>query len=147
MTIVLIALFFLILCRSRICNNGYDDYMSREQTQMINGIFLILVFMRHFAFAICAYCRDVNLILNQFYYLLFVLVIVLLSMRVKLDSSTLLWCGQNLLGLYILQRIPMLLCKEWELTLNPYLSLFVCIVVTIFLAVAFRKYVIGKVRI
>ena len=47
------------------------------------------------AFAICAYCRDVNLILNQFYYLLFVLVIVLLSMRVKLDSFTLLWCGQN----------------------------------------------------
>lgn len=99
------------------------------------------------AFAICAYCRDVNLILNQFYYLLFVLVIVLLSMRVKLDSSTLLWCGQNLLGLYILQRIPMILCKEWELTSNPYLSLFVCIVVTIFLAVAFHKYVIRKVKI
>ena len=99
------------------------------------------------AFAICAYCRDVNLILNQFYYLLFVLVIVLLSMRVKLDSSILLWCGQNLLGLYILQRIPMILCKEWELTSNPYLSLFVCVVVTITLAVAFRKYVIGKVKI
>ena len=99
------------------------------------------------AFAICAYCRDVNLILNQFYYLLFVSVIVLLSMRVKLDSSTLLWCGQNLLGLYILQRIPMILCKEWKLTSNIYLSLFVCIVVTIVLAVAFRKYVIGKVKI
>ena len=99
------------------------------------------------AFAICAYCRDVNLILNQFYYLLFVLVIVLLSMRVKLDSFTLLWCGQNLLGLYILQRIPMILCKEWKLTSNIYLSLFACIIVTIFLAVAFRKYVIGKVRI
>lgn len=99
------------------------------------------------AFAIYAYCRDVNLILNQFYYLLFVLVIVLLSMRVKLDSSTLLWCGQNLLGLYILQRIPMILCKEWKLTSNICLSLFVCIVVTIVLAVAFRKYVIGKVKI
>lgn len=98
------------------------------------------------AFEICAYCRDVNLILNQFYYLLFVLVIVLLSMRVKLDSSTLLWCGKNLLGLYILQRIPMILCKEWEFTSNPYLSLFVCIVVTIFLAVAFCKYVIRKVN-
>lgn len=336
MTIVLIMVFSLILWRSRICNNGYDGYMSRQQTQMINGIFIILVFMRHFnqyvqlgsvievpflylnkilgqlivttfmfysgygvmtsimkehnyvnrmprrrifktmllfdiaiclyvvmnvclniemtwkqiilsfvgwegvgnstwyifailmmysftyigfrisrndlikgllittffiagyiliirkfkdrqyyntvfcyafglwyaiakkkidskilhnnnwwiawggaaiAFAICAYCRDVNLILNQFYYLLFVLVIVLLSMRIKLDSSTLLWCGQNLLGLYILQRIPMILCKEWKFTLNPYLSLFVCIVVTIVLAVAFRKYVIGKVKI
>lgn len=336
MTIVLITVFFLILWKSRICNNGYDGYMSREQTQMINGIFIILVFLRHFnqyvqlnavievpflylnkifgqlivttfmfysgygvmtsimkehnyvnsmprrrifktmllfdiaiclyavmnlclniemtwkqiilsfvgwegvgnstwyifailmmysftyvgfrisrndlikgllittffiagyiliirkfkdsqyyntvfcyafglwyaiakkkidnkilhnnnwwiawggaaiAFAICAYCRDVNLILNQFYYLLFVLVIVLLSMRVKLDSSTLLWCGQNLLGLYILQRIPMILCKEWKLTSNIYLSLFVCIVVTIVLAVAFRKYVIGKVKI
>lgn len=48
MTVVLMAVFFLILWRSRICNNGYDDYMSREQTQMINGIFIILVFMRHF---------------------------------------------------------------------------------------------------
>ena len=48
MTIVLITVFFLILWRSRICNNGYDGYMSREQTQMINGIFIILVFLRHF---------------------------------------------------------------------------------------------------
>ena len=48
MTIALIAVFFLILWKSRICNNGYDSYMNREQTQMINGIFIILVFMRHF---------------------------------------------------------------------------------------------------
>lgn len=68
-------------------------------------------------------------------------------MRVKLDSSVLLWCGQNLLGLYILQRIPMILCKEWGLTSNPYLSFFVCAVVTITLAALFRKYVIGKIKI
>ena len=48
MTIVLIMVFSLILWRSIICNNGYDGYMSREQTQMINGIFIILVFMWHF---------------------------------------------------------------------------------------------------
>ena len=48
MTVVLIAIFCLILLRSRICNNGYDGYMNRDQTQMINGIFIILVFMRHF---------------------------------------------------------------------------------------------------
>lgn len=99
------------------------------------------------AFAICAYVRDVNLVLNQFYYLLFVLVIVLFSMRVKLDSSILLWCGQNLLGLYILQRIPMILCKEWRLTSIPYLSFLMCVVVTVTLAVAFHKYVINMIKI
>ena len=98
-------------------------------------------------FSICAYFRDTNLIINQVYYLLFVLAIVLLSMRVKINNPVFLWCGQNLLGLYILQRIPMVICREYGFTSKPYLCFFICVIVTTILTVVYRKYVIDKIKI
>ena len=99
------------------------------------------------AFAICVRFRDTNLLINQMYYLLFVMVIVMLTMRVKISNKLFWWCGKNLLGLYILQRIPMILCSEFGLVSKPYLSLFICAITTIILTSFYHKYIVEKIRI
>ena len=76
----------------------------------------------------------------------FVLVIVLLSMRVKLDSFTLFMVWTEFVGSIYFATNTYDTMQGGKLS-NIYLSLFACIIVTIVLAVAFRKYVIGKVRI
>ncbi len=76
--------------------------------------------------------------------LFFTAFVVILSMHVSFHNKILMWCGQNLFGLYILQRIPMILFREIGLAdFNIYLYFVVCLVVTVIIAWAFEKYV-GK---
>lgn len=54
MIFVLIFIFFLIFKNSKIFsfvnkNQFNSDFISREFTQTINGIFVILVFLSHFS--------------------------------------------------------------------------------------------------
>lgn len=44
--------------------------------------------------------------------ILFSIIIVLLTMKIKIDSPALRWCGQNLFPLYIYQRIPMIILAK-----------------------------------
>lgn len=73
--------------------------------------------------------------------LLFATVVVLFTMRVSLDNKILRWCGKYLFGLYILQRIPMILFKSLGLaSYNIYLYFALCLVVSVVLAWLFEKY-------
>ena len=65
-------------------------------------------------------------------------------MRVSLNNAVLRWCGKNLFGLYILQRIPMMIFKQVGLaSYDVYLYFIACLVVTVVMAWLFEKYV-GK---
>lgn len=76
--------------------------------------------------------------------MLFALAVVLFTMRVSLNNKVLRWCGKNLFGLYILQRIPMIIFREIGLSdYNIYLYFIVSLVVTVIIAWLFEKY-IGK---
>lgn len=50
MTVVLIALIAMIFAGARYAQNGsfHKDYLSKESTCAVNGIFVFLVFLRHF---------------------------------------------------------------------------------------------------
>ena len=48
MTIILMLTVILTFLSSKIYNDGYKEYIDREQSQTINGIFIILVFLSHF---------------------------------------------------------------------------------------------------
>lgn len=60
MLIVLIVLLLICIYNIKFCyGNGYfDDYMSIEKTTSINGIFVIMVFLRHFS----SYVQYINFI-------------------------------------------------------------------------------------
>lgn len=70
----------------------------------------------------------------------FMLLIVLLSMKIKIESKILSWFGTQVFGVYILQRLPMNFGKymHWN-EQNIYLYFVFCFVVTLMLAVVFHK--------
>ena len=111
------------------------------------SVYYIILILATVAFIVSYLVKDINLIINQLYYLLFVVTIVLISMKVKIYNSVLIWCGKNLLGLYILQRIPMIALQRssWMLT-HPYVYFLLCVIITIGLTVAYRYIVIDKIE-
>ena len=62
--------------------------------------------------------------------------VVLLTMRLTVKNKVLIWCGQNLFELYILQRIPMILLRPWGM--NTYLYFIVCMVITVVMVWPFK---------
>lgn len=75
---------------------------------------------------------------------LFAAAVVLFTMRVSLNNAVLRWCGKNLFGLYILQRIPMVVFREIGVAdFNIYVYFVLSLAVTVLLAWLFDKYV-GK---
>lgn len=70
--------------------------------------------------------------------LLFCAVAVLLTLKITVSNLLLIWSGQHLFELYILQRLPMILFFRLGIaTWNPYVYVALCTLVTILLAIAF----------
>ena len=79
--------------------------------------------------------------LYEMYIVFFMLFVLVLTMRVSVHNKVLMWCGKNLFGLYILQRIPMIVLKEVGLaSYNKYLFFFASLAITVPLAWLFEKY-------
>ncbi len=80
-------------------------------------------------------------ILREFALLTFALLIVLITMKFSIDNKYLRWCGEHLFGIYIMQRLPMMIYKEMGIgDLNIYLYFLLCLITTVFLAYIFEKY-------
>ncbi len=69
----------------------------------------------------------------------FCLVITVFLTKIRISNRILVFCGQYLFEIYILQRIPMILLKEWGLAnINMYMYFILCIIATVLLALGFR---------
>ena len=80
--------------------------------------------------------RFVSINTQNLYAVLFCGVIVTLSMKISFKSKILIWCGQNLFWLYILQRIPMIVFKHFRIDSwgnNIYILL--CAIVTVLMSI------------
>ena len=108
----------------------------------INRIMWFVCFVVSVAAALVTWhYKNVSLVANLLGNMLFALAVVLFSMRVSLNNKVLRWCGKNLFGLYILQRVPMIIFRETGLAdYNIYLYFAGCLVATVVLAVVFEKY-------
>ena len=63
--------------------------------------------------------------------IVFALLVVMMTMKVKIGNKALLWLGVNLFPLYIYQRMPMMVMRElvgseW-LAANPYFFVVICL--------------------
>ncbi|MDO5294928.1 MAG: acyltransferase family protein [bacterium] len=77
----------------------------------------------------------------QFWAVSFALLIVLLTMKVSFNNKMLAWVGENLFGLYILQRIPMLMLRHYGLAAyNPYVYFGVSLIVCLVIGYGFNKF-------
>ena len=71
----------------------------------------------------------------------FALLIVVLSMRIKIDNKMLRWCGELLFPLYIYQRIPMMVMAALVpsfVVQMPLLYIAICFTSTILMAYLYR---------
>lgn len=69
----------------------------------------------------------------------FALILVLVTMKVKLNNRALRWLGINCFGIYILQRIPMALFYEFGLTAHWAVFYVAVVAATLVLAAGFTK--------
>ncbi len=101
---------------------------------------LILTSMFFIIFGIVCPLAMKNTITMQANVFLFSALIVLFTMRVKLDNPMSYWLGKNLFGIYILQRIPMLIfSKIVFLQEHIYIYTIACAIATLLLAWIFGK--------
>ena len=76
----------------------------------------------------------------QLHCIFFVLLIVVLSMKIKCGNKALIWVGKNAFWVYILQRLPMqVLKKHTDIETSTYVYFFVCLLITLLLAAGFGK--------
>lgn len=71
--------------------------------------------------------------------MVFALILVLVTMKVKLNNRALRWLGINCFGIYILQRIPMALFSELGLTAHWAVFYVAVVAATLVLAAGFTK--------
>lgn len=76
--------------------------------------------------------------------IIFALLIVALTMRVRVGNKMLYWCGLSLFPIYIYQRIPMNAIRLWGgdawICSNPNVFIGVCFIITVGIAVLYNKF-------
>lgn len=74
--------------------------------------------------------------------ILFALLIVTVTMRIRIGNPILQWCGENLFPLYIYQRIPMIVLAatlpSWMLSDKPFIYISICLILTILIGMGYR---------
>lgn len=71
--------------------------------------------------------------------LVFALLTVLVSMRISINNKVLQWFGKRVFGIYILQRIPMMILSHFGANENPVLFTAASLALTIVLAEIFER--------
>ncbi len=71
--------------------------------------------------------------------LVFTLLIVFVSMRISINNAVLRWFGKRVFGIYILQRIPMIILQHFGMNDSPLLFAAVSFAITIVLAEIFER--------
>lgn len=67
----------------------------------------------------------------------FILLIVIISMKIKINNPMLMFFGKHVFSIYILQRIPMRLLYQFDFNSSPINMFIVSFAVTLFIALAF----------
>lgn len=86
--------------------------------------------------------RDIMAILSNLQAVVFTIIVLLLTVRIRFKSKALIWLGLNLFPLYIYQRVPMVLLSKWDngefMLTNPYIYVILCAVLTLPFVYLFR---------
>lgn len=108
-----------------------DKFLNRN---IVNYIISLLACL-----TVSTVFRAINGI-SLIYHVFFALFIVLLTMHLTLDNRILRWCGQHLFEIYILQRIPMIICSRVGLfVVSNVLSFAVCLLSTVAFSFVYAK--------
>lgn len=102
--------------------------------------FIFVVNYTLFGLSVIGFIKEEISNYHQLMYLSFVLCIVLISMKVRVNSRVLKWFGENLLSVFILQRLPMIYFSNYEWAQsNHYIYFVLCLCITILLSLLYKK--------
>lgn len=88
----------------------------------------------------CLLRADYGIISYTVYTFMFNMLLILITMKISINSKLLNWFGDHVFSVYILQRIPMILLEHLGFAeKNKYLFLFISILLTMILANIFEK--------
>lgn len=71
----------------------------------------------------------------------FSLMVVWFTMRVNICNNVLIWLGQHLFEIYILQRLPMIILDYYGMTSNVLIYFILCLSITLILVIPFKQIV------
>lgn len=81
--------------------------------------------------------RYLSIVWHNIFSILAVLLIMLITMKIKIGNPVLDFFGRHIFSIFILQRIPMIVLRHLGLTDNKYLFIVLSLIITIPLALAF----------
>ena len=112
-------------------------YKEKIEKVFSNNIFYIVVLSLS---VFCTFVNQNTIYIQIVQMLFFAVVMILGTMYVSFCNPFLEWCGRNLFGMYILQRIPMIVLKELGFAeKNIYLYTVLCFIICCVLALIFNK--------
>lgn len=85
-----------------------DFFLFKKRVWSISMLCSIITFSASYYFA------RRNILLFEIAVIAFAATVVLTSMRMKIGNDILFWLGKNLFGLYMLQRIPMIILADFS---------------------------------
>ena len=112
-----------------------------DKTFMRNDIIWFTGFSVSIAlFAWFSQNRNQNFLFYVLFTFLALAVIVLFMMKVNIKNSVLDWFGQHIFSFFILQRIPMILLKNFGYNKEGYFFIIISFFATVFLSVIFDAF-------
>ena len=90
-------------------------------------------------FLVLFYFRDTAIPVYQLLSVVFSLLVVLVTMKVRFGNKVICWFGQQVFTIYILQRLPMIVLERLGVAANPWLFLAGSFLATVALAAVFDR--------
>ena len=118
-----------------IYKKNIDDLADRKWWLAIGILLFLFCVLYFFPFDVAGFKHNAMSVVFAF-------LIVVLTMRIKIDNKALRWCGEQLFPLYIYQRIPMIVfaavLPAWMLNEHPLVYIGICFLSTLVLAYLYK---------
>lgn len=120
-----------------LCRDKIEKIVNAGDTLYVL-LLAVVVFAAHFS----RVNKGSGFLMNEIHIVTFLAAVVLVTMRVSFNNAFLRRCGRHLFGIYILQRIPMIIFSETGfMEKHLYLSFVLSFVITLLIAWLFEKYI------
>lgn len=123
----------------------FYSYFKEDIDNIIfnNKKYIIITLLTSLLFVLF-YKANPSIIQYELLSCIFSLLIVLITSKIKFNSKIIMFFGDNLFWIYILQRIPMILLSYYGINSHPYTFFILCFIITIILTYIY-KFIIDKI--
>lgn len=117
---------------------AYSLHKEKAEAILSKNIFIYIFAFLLSLFSFCI-LKNRGVLIEIIVNLIFCALVILTTMMVTFKNRALLWAGDHLFEIYILQRLPMIILKRIGLAdFNVYLYFGACLIITVLISIAFR---------